>query len=90
MPRGNAEGWSYGDMLRNEAEVNSVNEPEWVVEQTTHMKQEELDRSLEGLKRIAAKNGKVIGVEEVLGGYKVTVEHRTPEFKGNGKRKGRK
>lgn len=87
MPGGNAKDWTYGDMLANEAEVSSASEPEWVVDQKTFMRPDELARSRAALEKAAGKNGKVIGVREVKGGFEVTVEHRNPRYKGKkGKR----
>lgn len=87
MSGGNAKDFSYGDMLRNQAEIDSVNEPEWIVDQTTFMKPAELERSKEMLQKQAAKNGKVIGIKETKGGFIVTVEHRNPKYKPKGGKK---
>jgi hypothetical protein len=75
-------------MLRNEAEVSSAGEPEWIVESSTTMSGEELRRSRAKLEEAAKRRGKVIGVKlNRRGDYTVTVEHRNP---GRKSRKGGK
>jgi hypothetical protein len=85
VPRGNAHEFSYGDMLRDEAEVASAAEPMYVVESKTFMTEKELRSSRAKLEEAAKRRGKVIGVAKTRGGYDVTVERANPKYKGGRK-----
>lgn len=85
MAKGNAGNYSYGDMQRDKAELDAVNEPEWIVEHTTFMKPDEFNRSIAKIKEAAVRKGRVIGVKEQKGGYKVTVERPNPKYRGKKK-----
>lgn len=95
--KGNAENWSYGDALRDQAELRSAVEPEWLVEAQDAFTPTRFKQVIGALERNAAKQGKVIGVVEHkdrhgdVTGYTVSVESKNPRYtggrKGAGKRK---
>lgn len=80
--KGNAGDWTYGDMLRNEAELNDAN-IEFYVEFTTVFSAEDAKRGLTYLAEQAKKKGFVLGTkEDSRGNVTVTLESRNPNYRG--------
>lgn len=94
--KGNAGDWTYGDMLNNQAELDSVNEPEWLVLSQDELTETQYKRVIGALERNASKNGLVIGVVEHrdrrgnITGYQVSVERKNPKYKRGGKGAGKR
>lgn len=91
-----AKNWTMGDMSRDQAEVNSVSEPEWIVLAQDAMTPTQYQKNIEALRRNAAKNGKVVGVQEHkdrrgnVTGYTVSIEQKNPKYRGGRKGAGKR
>lgn len=85
-----AKNWSMGDMQRDQAEVSSVNEPEWLVEAQDELTEAQYAKNIDRLRRNAARNGMVVGIQKRGSKYQVSIERKNPRYKGGRKGAGKR